>query len=185
MSSDSIRFGSASMIVERQFVLSCLAILSLAAAGCATKEAGAYDPPLQTADAPSEAGEAPVQKSPAEYWVKLDTTKGDVIIEVRRAWSPYGADRFYELAKNGFFDGCRLFRVLPGFVVQTGIAADPQVHARWTNKKIPDDKFARRDANRQSNKRGYVTFAKSARPNSRSTQIYINTGDNSQLDGMG
>jgi peptidyl-prolyl cis-trans isomerase A (cyclophilin A) len=151
--------------------------------GCSNAES-VSDPPVprvdtQGAEAPSEA------KGPEQYWVKLETTKGDVIIECNRKWSPYGSDRFYELVKAGFFDGCKFFRVVPGFVVQFGINGDPQTGAKWRGNNIPDDRFARGDKNRQSNARGTVTFAKSGRPNSRTTQIFINTKSNPNLDGMG
>jgi peptidyl-prolyl cis-trans isomerase A (cyclophilin A) len=171
------------MILERCLFLSCVAALSLAAAGCADGASNSQDPPIEAVDSPQ--GAAPSKHAPDEYWVKLETTKGDVVIEVKRSWSPYGADRFYALVEDGFFNDCRLFRVVEGFVVQTGIAAKPDVNAKWTKKNIPDDTFVRGDKNRHSNKRGYVTFAKSAMPNSRTTQFYINCGDNSNLDAMG
>jgi peptidyl-prolyl cis-trans isomerase A (cyclophilin A) len=171
------------MIFKRCWWLSGVAVLALAAAGCFAGASDSPDPPVQTADARATA--APSKPGPDLYWVKLETTKGDVVIEVHRNWSPNGADRFYELVQNGFFDGCRLFRVIEGFVAQTGIAADPAVNAKWNHKNIPDDHYRNEDSNRQSNKRGYVTFAKSGMPNSRTTQFFINGAHNSQLDGMG
>jgi peptidyl-prolyl cis-trans isomerase A (cyclophilin A) len=171
------------MIVERCLFLSCVAALSLAAAGCVDGASNSQDPPIEAVDALQ--GAAPSKQAPEEYWVKLETTKGDVLIEVRRSWSPYGADRFYELVEGGFYNDCRLFRVIEGFVAQTGIAPQPDVNAKWIHKNIPDDKFKRKDPNRQSNKRGYVAFAKSGLPNSRTTQFFINTRGNDQLDGMG
>ncbi|HUE13558.1 MAG TPA: peptidylprolyl isomerase [Planctomycetaceae bacterium] len=171
------------MIVTRCWCLSCVAVLALAAAGCFAGASDSPDPPVQTVDAAG--GAAPSKPSPDLYWVKLETTKGDVVIEVHRNWSPNGADRFYELVQNGFFDGCRLFRVIEGFVVQTGIAADPAVNAKWNHRNIPDDHYRNKDPNRQSNKRGYVTFAKSGLPNSRTTQFFINCAHNAQLDEMG
>jgi len=123
-------------------------------------------------------------EGPEEYWAKFDTTKGDVIIEVHRDWSPYGADRFYELVKSGFYDQCKFFRVA-GFVAQFGISGDPPVSAKWHGAYIPDDQYQSRDSNRQSNKRGYVTFAKTGSPNSRTTQIFINRVDNARLDRQG
>jgi peptidyl-prolyl cis-trans isomerase A (cyclophilin A) len=171
------------MILERCSFVSCVAALCLAATGCVDGASSSQDPAIEAVD--SQQGTVPSKHAPDEYWVKLETTKGDVVIEVKRDWSPYGADRFYELVEDGFFNDCRLFRVVQGFVVQTGIAAKPDVNAKWKNKNIPDDTFHQGDANRHSNKRGYVTFAKSQMPNSRTTQFYINCGDNSRLDGMG
>jgi peptidyl-prolyl cis-trans isomerase A (cyclophilin A) len=118
------------------------------------------------------------EKAPATYKVKFDTSKGVFVVEVNRAWSPNGADRFYNLVKNGFYDDTRFFRVIPGFMVQFGINGDPAVSAPWREARIPDDKVT------QSNKRGYITFATSG-PNSRTTQVFINFGDNAGLDGQG
>jgi peptidyl-prolyl cis-trans isomerase A (cyclophilin A) len=90
-----------------------------------------------------------------------------------------GADRFYELVKSGFYDGARFFRVLPGFMAQFGIAADPQVNAKWKDSNIQDDPV------KQSNAAGMLTFAKTGAPNSRTTQMFINTGNNARLDADG
>jgi peptidyl-prolyl cis-trans isomerase A (cyclophilin A) len=118
-------------------------------------------------------------KAPETFKVKFDTTKGEFIVEVKRAWSPNGADRFYNLAKNGFFDGVKFFRVVPNFVVQFGIHGDPDLATKWLDSNIPDDKVV------ESNKRGFITYAKSSAPNSRSTQLFINLRDNTRLDDMG
>ncbi len=113
-----------------------------------------------------------------DFKVKFETTKGDIVIQVHHAWAPRGADRFLELLEAGFFDGCRFFRVVPGFVVQFGLNGDPKVNALWRNKRIPDDPVL------ATNKRGTISFA-TAGPNTRTTQLFINLADNSQLDGMG
>ncbi len=118
------------------------------------------------------------QQAPESYRVRFDTPKGSFTIEVTRAWAPRGADRFYALIQSGFYDSARFFRVLPGFVVQFGIPADPQVARSWRNARIPDDPVT------QANTRGAVTFA-TAGPNSRTTQVFINLADNRNLDGMG
>jgi peptidyl-prolyl cis-trans isomerase A (cyclophilin A) len=118
------------------------------------------------------------EQAPASYKVKFTTTRGDFVVEVTRAWSPRGADRFYNLVKNHFYDGASFFRVLPGFVVQFGISSQPAVARAWAQATIPDDPV------RQSNLRGYLTFAK-AGPNTRTTQVFINLGDNARLDRMG
>jgi peptidyl-prolyl cis-trans isomerase A (cyclophilin A) len=115
-------------------------------------------------------------KAPDLYKAKFDTSQGVFVIEVHRDWAPIGADRFYNLVKNGFYDNCRFFRVLDGFMAQWGMTGDPALDAVWYNANIKDDPV------KQSNKRGYVTFAKASIPNSRSTQIFINFRDNSRLD---
>lgn len=160
--------------------------LLAALAGCTQPQQA--DPPLPMgAPLPKAAKEdaaAPdVGDVPASFQVKFETTKGDFVIEVHRDWSPHGAARFYELVKAGFYDDCRFFRAIPGFMVQWGIHGDPKVMDKWRDANIPDDRPT--GANRQSNKPGFVTFAKSGAPNSRSTQIFVNYNDNSQLDADG
>ncbi len=118
------------------------------------------------------------EQAPATYKAKFDTPKGSFVIQVTRAWAPTGADRFYNLVKNGYFDDGRFFRVVSGFMVQFGLNADPALNAKWRVARIPDDNVS------QSNTRGMVTFATSG-PNARTTQVFINFGDNSRLDGMG
>src|SRR5262245_57365760 len=119
------------------------------------------------------------EKAPETFQAKFETTQGDFVVSVTRAWSPNGADRFYALVKNGFFDGVKFFRVVPDFVVQFGIHGDPALASLWLSSNIMDDPVV------ESNKRGFVTYAKSSAPHSRSTQIFINLKDNSRLDGMG
>jgi cyclophilin family peptidyl-prolyl cis-trans isomerase len=118
------------------------------------------------------------EQAPASYKVKFDTTKGAFVIQVNRAWAPNGADRFYNLVKNGFYDNVRFFRVISGFMVQFGINGDPNLSARWREASIKDDPVT------QHNTRGMITFA-TAGPNTRTTQVFINFADNSQLDSMG
>ncbi len=118
------------------------------------------------------------EQAPATYKAKFETSKGVFVIQVTRAWAPQGADRFYNLVKNGFFDNVRFFRVISGFMVQFGINGDPALSAKWRDANINDDRVT------QSNKRGMITFA-TAGPNTRTTQVFINFADNSNLDGMG
>lgn len=125
-----------------------------------------------------EAKPAPKQ-APESFQVKLETSKGDIVFQVTRSWSPVGADRFHELVKAGFYNDCRFFRVIKGFMAQTGINGDPKVHAAWKDKTIKDDPLVK------SNKRGFVSFAKSGLPNSRSTQFFISFRDNAYLDEYG
>ena len=118
------------------------------------------------------------EQAPPVYKAKFDTSKGSFEIQVHRDWAPAGADRFYNLVKNGFFDNTRFFRVVSGFMVQFGLNGDPSVSAQWRQARIRDDQV------KQSNTRGMVTFA-TAGPNTRTTQVFINFGDNNRLDGMG
>jgi cyclophilin family peptidyl-prolyl cis-trans isomerase len=118
------------------------------------------------------------QQAPATYKVKFDTSKGPFVVEVHRDWAPHGADRFYNLVKNGFYDNARFFRVISGFMVQFGINADPRLSAVWRDAAIPDDPV------KQSNTRGMITFATRG-PNTRTTQLFINYADNGRLDGQG
>jgi peptidyl-prolyl cis-trans isomerase A (cyclophilin A) len=110
--------------------------------------------------------------------VNLDTSKGPVVIEVHRDWAPMGVDHFLALVKAGYYDGDRFFRVVPGFVVQFGLNGDPAVTAKWKDMPLQDDPVT------QSNTMGTVTYA-TAGPNTRTTQLFINLGDNQRLDSMG
>ena len=117
-------------------------------------------------------------KAPDVFEVKFTTTKGDFVVQVTRAWAPIGADRFYNLVKHGFFTDTPFFRVVPGFIIQFGLSGDPAVNRAWHNANLKDDPVT------QSNKPGYLTFA-TAGPNTRTTQLFINFGDNGGLDGQG
>lgn len=117
-------------------------------------------------------------KAPDVYEVKFVTTKGDFVLQVARAWAPLGADRFYNLVKNHFYDGASFFRVVPGFVVQFGLGPNPAVNKAWTDANIKDDPVA------QSNVAGSITFAM-AGPNTRTTQVFINLANNARLDSSG
>jgi peptidyl-prolyl cis-trans isomerase A (cyclophilin A) len=118
------------------------------------------------------------EKAPDTYKAKFDTSKGAFVIEVHREWAPLGADRFYNLVKNGYYDDCRFFRVIDGFMAQIGMNGNPGVQSAWTSARLQDDPV------KQSNKKGFVTFAH-AGPNTRTTQFFINYGDNASLDKQG
>jgi peptidyl-prolyl cis-trans isomerase A (cyclophilin A) len=118
------------------------------------------------------------ETAPATYKANFDTSAGAFVVEVHRAWAPLGADRFYNLVKNGFFDNTRFFRVVPNFMVQFGLNGDPAVQSVWRAANLKDDPV------KESNKKGYVTFA-TAGPNTRTTQVFINFKDNAGLDGQG
>jgi peptidyl-prolyl cis-trans isomerase A (cyclophilin A) len=118
------------------------------------------------------------EQAPATYKARFDTSKGVFVLEVQRDWAPNGADRFYNLVKNGFYDNVRFFRVVSGFMVQFGINGDPKLSAQWREARIQDDPV------KQSNKRGYITYAM-AGPNTRTSQVFINFADNAGLDSQG
>jgi len=119
-------------------------------------------------------------KAPETFEATFVTTKGDIVIQVTRAWSPLGADRFYNLVEHGFYNGNPFFRNLPGFIVQFGLTGNPAVNRAWDNANIQDEPV------QEHNLPGYVTYAKSSIPNSRTTQLFINLGDNStSLDRQG
>lgn len=148
--------------------------------------------PLQPAEAEPEPAEvAPAvdlgalatpaalnEKAPDTFKARFTTTKGDFVIEAHRDWSPNGADRFYNLVKNGYFEDIAFFRNIKGFMVQFGIHGNPQLNNIWKDAKITDDPV------KQSNTPGYVSFATSG-PNTRTVQMFINHGNNDSLDGMG
>lgn len=150
------------------FLASSMLILAVGAAALAQTKAGPnlLDPSTMKATAP------------ATFTVQVETTKGPFTIKVTRAWAPNGADHFYNLVRAGFFTDAAFFRVIPGFMAQFGISARPEVSRIWADSNIQDDPV------KESNKRGMVTFAQTSARNSRSTQLFINYGDNSQLDAM-
>jgi peptidyl-prolyl cis-trans isomerase A (cyclophilin A) len=118
------------------------------------------------------------EQAPVEYKARFATTKGDFIVHVTRAWAPLGADRFYNLVKHGYYNEAAFFRIVPGFVVQFGLGADPKVNSAWRSANLKDDPVT------QSNKPGYITFA-TAGPHTRTTQVFINLGNNGALDRQG
>ena len=117
-------------------------------------------------------------RAPEQFRVALDTSKGPIVIEVRRAWAPKGADRFYNLVRHGFYNQTRFFRVIADFMVQFGLSGDPKLNEVWKDAKIEDDPVV------ISNIRGTISFA-TAGKNTRTTQLFINYRDNSRLDAMG
>jgi peptidyl-prolyl cis-trans isomerase A (cyclophilin A) len=119
------------------------------------------------------------EQAPATFKARFDTSKGVFVIEVHRAWAPNGADRFYNLVKNGFYDDTRFFRVVPDFMVQFGISGDPAVAEAWRNANLKDD-----PATGHHNTKGMVSFATRGK-DTRTTQVFINFKNNSGLDGQG
>jgi peptidyl-prolyl cis-trans isomerase A (cyclophilin A) len=157
------------------------AMKTLAAATFVAMAAAAAGVQAQ-APAPKKSLMAPAafkETAPDTYNVKFDTSVGEFVIKVTRAWAPNGADRFYNLVKNGFYDETRFFRAVPNFMVQFGIHGNPTVAKVWQNARIPPDKVT------QSNKKGFITFAMGATPDTRTTQVFINFRANTNLDSMG
>jgi peptidyl-prolyl cis-trans isomerase A (cyclophilin A) len=111
------------------------------------------------------------RRAPDQFRVRLETTKGPMLLEIQRAWSPRGVDRFFNLVRYGYYDDAAVFRIRAGFWAQFGIAADPAVASAWRPRNIPDDPRL------LSNARGTVAFAFKD-PNARTTQVFINLRDN-------
>jgi peptidyl-prolyl cis-trans isomerase A (cyclophilin A) len=151
-----------------RFRLALAALAALAIAGCGARRA---DTP------PQKEGPPPVP-APETFKVKFETTQGDFTLQVNRSWAPIGVDRFHELVQAGFYDNSKFFRVVPNFVVQFGLAADPAVTAKWRASNLKDDPPL------ESNKKGRITFA-TAGPHTRTTQVFINLRDNDFLDNQG
>jgi cyclophilin family peptidyl-prolyl cis-trans isomerase len=161
--------------------LSLIVICAAAAASACQKSGDKAPPPGGAAGGPdfhNPDDPAFATQAPDSFRARFATTKGDFVIAVHRAWAPLGADRFYNLVRSGFYDGVRFFRVMPGFMAQFGIHGDTAVTTAWRERRIPDDPV------RRTNVRGMVTFATGG-PGTRTTQIFINYGNNDRLDGMG
>ena len=171
----------------RSIATTTLLPLSLAAlAGCGGDGEGAADDgaDAETAEEPAtEAGinrilyfpDRLVETAPEAFQVRFETTAGDFVVDVTRSWAPNGADRLYNLVKNGYYEGVYFYRVIGGFMAQFGMHGEPQVQVRWSQANIVDDSVV------ASNTRGTVTYAMGG-PNTRTTQLFINFGDNSRLD---
>jgi peptidyl-prolyl cis-trans isomerase A (cyclophilin A) len=168
-------------------LFSVLAATGLFVAGCAKQTAPADAKAKIETAAPTAAATAtadftdPAQltaQAPETFKAQFDTTEGKFVIEVTRALSPSGADRFYNLVRSGYFTDIAFFRVVPGFMCQFGIHGNPAVSAKWREANIADD------AVKGSNTRGTITFA-TAGPGTRTTQLFINFGNNTNLDGQG
>lgn len=127
---------------------------------------------------PAKPAEGAKAADPNVFKVKCECSNGTFVVEVHKDWAPLGAARFEQLVKEGFYDEGRFFRVVPNFVVQFGLAANPQVSAKWRTQRLQDDPV------KQTNAAGTLTFA-TAGPNTRTTQLFINLVNNARLDGMG
>lgn len=159
-------------------ILLCLTVFALAV-GVASAPAQDKKTEKKAANTPDFTDPSKLtEKAPEKFKVKFDTTKGAFTVEVTRSLAPLGADRFYNMVRSGYFKDIAFFRVIAGFMCQFGIHGDPKVATAWRSARISDDPV------KASNTRGAITFAM-AGPDTRTTQLFINFGDNARLDGMG
>lgn len=166
----ALRIQGETILMARLSLITTVALIFL---GCSASK------PAEGQRVADLKGKAPSDlKAPETYRVNMETSKGPVVIEITRADAPVGADRFYNLVKAKYFDGARFFRVVPGFVVQFGLAANPALTKAW-DVPIQDDPV------KQTNARGALVFAATGAPNSRTEQLFINLGDNARLDPLG
>jgi len=161
-------------------VVLCFSVLTICPPAFGGEQIAAADEPEaeRGSESPSPALLDPAlatERAPDAFRVNLETTKGDVVILVNRSWAPNGADRFYNLVKIGYYDDVSFYRVIKGFMAQCGFNGDPAVSAAWSRARIADDPVT------QANTRGMVTFAQPSAPNARTTQFFVNYGDNSYL----
>jgi peptidyl-prolyl cis-trans isomerase A (cyclophilin A) len=154
-------------------------VLSFASTSACKKSTEARAIPVAAQKASLDKPASLTEKAPDVYRARFATSKGDFVIEVHRDWAPFGADRFFNLVKNGYYNETRFFRVVRGFMAQIGIHGKPEMNNIWRDQRIADDPV------QKSNLRGFVSFA-TAGPGTRTTQFFINFADgNSRLDGMG
>ena len=153
------------MFLLRTCSLVALAAVALLAVEASQRKSNRWL--LTHPDAPEMNAEAP-----KEFRVRLQTNQGDIVLEIYREWSPYGADRFYNLVRAGYYDQVRFSRIAAGRWAQFGINGDPEISKLWRSQTIPDD------PRKQSNIRGTIAYA-FAVPNGRTTQLFINLRDNS------
>ncbi len=164
-----VRSGRADRVFRRHVAALAAALV---VAGCSTLHRGGTPAYVNPANA------AMHERAPDRFVVRFETSRGTFDVEAHRDWAPIGADRFYNLARTGYFDDLRFHRVRPRYIAQFGLHRDPAVIAAWKHAFMPDDSV------RQSNVRGTIAYAFTT-PNTRTTQIYINLVDNGQLDAQG
>lgn len=171
----AIRLRRLCVIAASTLVLACATGTAAVAPAPISPPPPAPAPPPPRPIPDLEAGAVPDAVAPDSFVVSVETTKGPITMQIYRAWAPRGVDRFYNLVQQRFYDSVAVFRVVPKFVVQFGLAADPRLTALYKPRTIVDDSVV------QSNLRGTVTFARGG-PNSRTTQLFINLVDNARLD---
>lgn len=117
----------------------------------------------------------PPGPTPDSFDVTFRTNKGTFVVRAVRDWAPRGADRFYQLAGEGFFDDNRFYRVLPGYIAQFGASDDRARNEYWEANPLQDD------PSREKNLRGTLSFA-FLHQNGRTHQLFVNLKDNPGLD---
>ena len=162
--------GPARCLSPRRLVYHLIAVIGLgaAASSCASGPGADRSALLDTTRS--------AEPAPEQFRVRFETSRGPFVVEVHRAWAPWGVDRFYYLVSRNFYDSTAFFRVLPGYIAQFGVSGDPQIAASWRQRLFPDD-TVRHD----SNLRGRISFA-NAGPHTRNTQLFINLKNNPNLD---
>ena len=159
-----------------RFISGALVLLTLGACTASTAGSGGGPVPVATLKEPTSAEFS--HPAPERFDVLFETSQGEFVVEVHRGWAPLGAERFYNLVRAGYYDGLRFFRVIPGFVAQFGIHAEPGVNEAWRSFRIPDDPVV------QPNRRGTLTFATAGR-DTRTVELFLNLADNVHLDAYG
>jgi len=154
------------------------AITTLLGLGACGRAVTSPSPPERAAALRDPSSPFWAARAPDVFHARFETTKGAFTLEIVRAWAPLGADRFYNLARAGYYDDTRFSRVVPKFIAQFGIARDSATNAVWSSRALPDDSV------RQHNVRGTIAFAMTG-PATRTTQLYINLVDNTRLDAQG
>ncbi|MBL0169954.1 MAG: peptidylprolyl isomerase [Gemmatimonadaceae bacterium] len=167
------------MPVVRLSRLALVVALPVAVTACKTKEQAPGVPATTAAASAVRPPSATPAASPDSFRVLFETSRGNFTVDVTRSLAPIGVDRFYEMVEGGYFTDVRFFRVVSGFVAQFGMHGDPKVNGEWMNSSLTDDPV------KTSNVRGTIVYATTPRPNSRSSQFFINFGDNSMLDAQG
>jgi peptidyl-prolyl cis-trans isomerase A (cyclophilin A) len=161
------------MTMRRRLGIPWIAPALLALIGCSSSDETKKTEPTKEAVAPPKQ-----EQAPDVFKLNLDTSKGEVVLEIHRDWAPIGVDHLYSLVKQGFYDGDYFFRYVRNFIVQFGINGDPKINNHWRDINLLDD------PHKESNARGTLTYA-TAGPRTRSTQLFINLRNNSGLDSQG
>lgn len=162
----------------RRFLIACATVAALGSGACVHGPRPELTPAQRRAMLLDPSSPFWATPAPRAFDARVETTKGTFVLAIEREWAPRGADRFYNLARAGFFDDSRFSRVVPRFIAQFGIPGDPAVGAVWQNRTFLDDSVT------HSNVRGTIAFAMTG-PNTRTTQLYISLVDNTRLDGQG
>lgn len=166
-------------MIARTFPLLLILIALVACAHENPPQEPAPEPEKPVRDPALDDPRLATRTAPETFRVRFETSKGNFVLQVERKASPHGADRFYNLVEMRFFDGCRFFRVVPGFVVQWGMNGDPRVTDAWSNAQIPDDAVTEHT---MTNARGSISFASKMMPGTRTHQVFINLANNGRLD---